>query len=160
MLYAKWKKPHTRGYTELTSIYMILLKRQNYSDRKKCGFRDSEVGGRWRAKRELSEVTEMFRITIVMAVTQLYTFVQNSLTCTIKIAEFSVWKWCPNKTDFQKKELQDMLCSRIPPVLNKREKKVISSTQTYKHMYICTNILVFVTCLRKQIRDIFRINHH
>lgn len=81
-------------------------------------------GDSWqRAKRDLFESMEMFHIVIVMIVTQLYIFVQNSLKSTLKIAEFSVCKLCPNKTDSQKRKVRNRIRSVIPSVLNKREKR-------------------------------------
>ena len=38
------ERNHIQTITEFNSIYMILLKRQNYNDRKMCGFQDSGCG--------------------------------------------------------------------------------------------------------------------
>ena len=38
------ERNHTQKVTEINSIYTILLKRQNYDDRKMCGFQDSGRG--------------------------------------------------------------------------------------------------------------------
>lgn len=38
------ERNHTQKVTEINSIYTMLLKRQNYDDRKMCGFQDSGRG--------------------------------------------------------------------------------------------------------------------